>query len=108
VRHRDRQEVVGNVNWFKEFNGIFRTVREGTHEKVPNIWKFEIIFVHFTIMTSITLLHPEETFIIPALQSTNTCSLFQKDLAPVVLLIGFNLLVLSAFSRSLSPHWKGM
>jgi hypothetical protein len=29
-------------------------------------------------MASVTLLHPEETFIIPALQSMNKCSLFQN------------------------------
>jgi hypothetical protein len=30
-------------------------------------------------MTSVTLLHPEETFKIPAFQAMSKCSLFQKD-----------------------------
>jgi hypothetical protein len=39
--------------------------------------------VHFTTMTSVTLLHPEETFTIPALQAMTKCHLFQSN--PTVL-----------------------
>jgi hypothetical protein len=35
--------------------------------------------VHLPIMTSVTLIHPEETFTIPALQTMTKCSLFQTN-----------------------------
>jgi hypothetical protein len=35
-------------------------------------------------MSSVTLLHPEETFKIPALQLMNKCSLFQNNLTLLV------------------------
>jgi hypothetical protein len=49
-------------------------------------------------MTSLTLLHPEETFTIPILQVMNKCSFFQNNATFLgwFLLTGFNLLFLSA------------
>jgi hypothetical protein len=40
--------------------------------------------VHFTTMSSVTLLHPQETFTIPTLQVINKCSLFQNNPALLV------------------------
>jgi uncharacterized coiled-coil protein SlyX len=35
--------------------------------------------LHFSIMSSVTLLHPEETFTIPSLQAMTKCILFQNN-----------------------------
>jgi hypothetical protein len=37
------------------------------------------MFVYFTFMTSVTLLHAEEIFMTPILQATTKCSLFRNN-----------------------------
>jgi hypothetical protein len=51
----------------------------GLSHKVLNISKSKIFFVYFTTMDSVTLLHPKETFTIPALQAMTKCKIFQND-----------------------------
>jgi hypothetical protein len=42
---------------------------------IPGEFRFSL----FTSMSSVTLVHPEETLKVPVLQATNKCSLFQKN-----------------------------
>jgi hypothetical protein len=74
-----------------------------------NIWKFKIVSVRFTIISSITLLHSEETFTIPILQAITKCNLFQKD--PTLLGSPYRIqspVSLSIFLEFFSRHLKGI